>query len=173
MPILDYVVNNPVNVIVGVFVASLVTVAVNLVAFYYQRRSLPPGPVPHPRNGNNDLLRPKGLFPTLHELAKVDGKIYTFYFGTRPNVIVTDPTIGLEVLKRDHFAGRTQPRHMDIIFGGGVDIVSSDFNREWEVLRKVAHSAIRKFSVGDRLSEIVAVIVDDVLSEIEVKESNE
>ena len=50
-----------------------------------------------------------------------------------------------------------------------VDIVLADFGREWEVHRKVAHSAVRKFAVNDRLAVIVNKKVKTLLEEIKEK----
>ena len=86
--------------------------------------------------------------------------------------MVTDPKLIKEALTRVEFAGRPSFGDFDEIFFGkdAIDIVLADFGREWEVLRKVAHTAVRKFAVNERLPIIVNRKVAIFLKEI--KEQN-
>ena len=74
-----------------------------------------------------------------------------------------------EGLTKVEFAGRPSLGLLvEISFGkDSTDIVFADFGREWEVLRKVAHSAVRKFAVNERLPAIVDDQVRTFLAEIE------
>ena len=46
------------------------------------------------------------------------------------------------------------------------DVIMSDFNKEWEVLRKVSHAAVRKYAVSQKLTYVVADVVDEVVDKI-------
>ena len=48
----------------------------------------------------------------------------------------------------------------------GKDVAFSDFGREWEVLRRVAYGAVRKYAVHEQLPSLISDIVDDVVDTI-------
>ena len=48
----------------------------------------------------------------------------------------------------------------------GSDIVFSDFGPAWEVLRKMGHSAVRKFSISERLPVLTSDCVDEVMAKL-------
>ena len=55
----------------------------------------------------------------------------------------------------------------------GVDVFAADFGREWEVLRRVAFAAVRKYAVHDQLPTLVADIVDEVVNTIKKTHGSE
>lgn len=85
-----------------------------------------------------------------------------------PQVVITDPKMAKEALTRVEFQGRPDFGILKEAFfeKDAIDIVFSDFNREWEVMRKVAHSAVRKFAISDKLPVIVHSKVTTLLKEI-------
>jgi cytochrome P450 len=139
--------------------------------FYYSRRHYPPGPFPLPLLGN--ILLMKGVNKHLHEIFQDIGKdykngIYTFWIGTLPQVVITDPVLALEVLKKHQFAGRPFIPGLVESFAepGSTDVAFADFGKEWEVLRRVAHSAVRKYAVTDKFARLVSDVTDEVVDNI-------
>src|SRR5580700_4001772 len=59
-----------------------------------------------------------------------------------------------------------------ILFEGGIDIVAADYGPEWESLRRVAHAAVRKYAVSERLAYLVNEIVDENIAAIKKKEGD-
>lgn len=174
MSLIFYLIHNPVQLFVGILVGLLTLISYHVYKLYSNRKNYPPGPFPLPFIGN--ILYFKGKNRHVHhlfeDLANEYGPIYTFHFGHRPHVIVVDKSLALEVLSKHQFAGRPRIPIFDELFkAGSVDISTSDFNYEWEVLRKVSHSAMRKYAVSDRFSTVVADVVDQVVAQI--KSSNQ
>lgn len=58
------------------------------------------------------------------------------------------------------------------MLAGGKDVIMSDYGRCWEVLRRVAHSAVRKYAASENLSTLVANVVDEVMAEIRHEHSD-
>jgi cytochrome P450 len=99
--------------------------------------------------------------------------VYTFYLGKNPSVIITDPAIGLQVLKKHTFAGRPKIDFMDHFFReDSIDIVFADFGKEWEALRKVGHSAARKYAVSPSLAPVVTNVVDRMIDRVKEEPFN-
>ncbi|CAG2165010.1 unnamed protein product [Oppiella nova] len=113
--------------------------------------TLPPGPLPLPILGN--LLREtKSHFDEVfRQLAKQYGPVFTFWLGNRPHVIVSDIGLAREAFKKNDFAGRS------ITF---FDVIFDDYGHRWEALRRVAHSAVQKYSRNDKLVNVANDSVD-------------
>lgn len=63
---------------------------------------------------------------------------------------------------------------MEVLFGPkGSDIVFADYGRCWEVLRRVMHSAVRKYAVSEPLPVLVADVVDEAMMLIKDKHKSE
>ena len=60
---------------------------------------------------------------------------------------------------------------VDVLFeDGSVDVVFADYGPAWESLRRVAHAAVRKYAVDEKL----ALLVNDIVGEtIETIKNNE
>ena len=172
--LLDFLSNN----IVAAVVIGVNTVVVYYVSkFYWNRRKFPAGPFPLPFIGNIYMLKgsKKHFHQDLEDYGKKYSGFYTFYLGPLgPHVIVTDPKIGLEVLRKHQFAGRPYIPGLDVAFvtKDSIDIALGDFGKEWEALRKVAHSAVRKYAVSDKLANVVSLVVDEVVGKIKNQMKN-
>src|SRR5581483_3669404 len=59
-----------------------------------------------------------------------------------------------------------------IILEGGSNIISADYGPEWESLRRVAHVAVRKYAMSDRLAYLVNEVVDENIAAIKEKEGD-
>lgn len=172
MPILQILLDNPSHTFSALVVGLLSVCLLFVIKFYVNRRNYPAGPFPLPILGNILMFRgvKKHVHHIFEDIGAKYGGIFTFYMGNEPQVIVTDPHLGLEILKRHQFAGRPSIPLIDIMFEeGSADVIFSDFNKEWEVLRKVIHSAVRKYAAGDRLPVLVAQVVDNLVKKTDTK----
>ncbi|CAG2102040.1 unnamed protein product [Medioppia subpectinata] len=94
-------------------------------------------------------------------VSKEYGPVFTLWFGTTPQVFVTDIELSREALRKNDFAGRS-----DSYFGKQLsndefsDIIFADYGHKWEALRRVAHSAIQKYSTNERLISVATDSVD-------------
>ena len=175
-PIRDFVEHHP-GSFAGVIIAAVVAVLLLfcITKFYLNRRKFPPGPFPLPLLGN--ILMLKGVKKHLHDCFLDIGKnykngVYTFYLGPMPQVVVTDPALVLETLSKYHFAGRPKIPGIEkgFVAPDSIDVFLADFGKEWEVLRKVAHSAVRKYAVSDRLPQVVSDVADEMVRRMKSKE---
>jgi cytochrome P450 len=170
MSIAGYLLQNPTQVFYGILIGFLSIVLYYVVGFYARRKNYPPGPLPFPLIGN--ILEFRGIKKHVHHIFQDIGKkykngIFTFYLGNDPQVVVTDPHLAVEVLKKHQFAGRPQiPIFEMFIQENSIDIALCDFNKEFEVLRKVSHSAVRKYAVSEKLTHVCADVVDQVVTSI-------
>ena len=148
-------------------IAAIVIYALRrIVRLYSDWKRLPPGPFPLPLIGNILCFRQnKFAHEVMNDLSTKYGPVFTIFLGHMPNIVITDPAIGLKVLKKHTFAGRPQT-FLDKVFfkDDSTDIVFADFGKEWEALRKVGHSAARKYAVSPRLAHTVTDVVDRVIA---------
>lgn len=175
--LLQYIISNPMVTLSSVLVGLLVTLLFQVIRFYSKVKSLPPGPFPLPILGNVLIFLKNGdRLPTqvMSDLSKVHGPVYTFWTGPVPAVIINDTKISKEALTKIEFAGRPSFGELNEVFFGkdSIDIVLSDFGREWEVLRKVSHSAVRKFAISEKLPSIIDWQVKNLLQEIKKQNGN-
>ena len=104
----------------------------------------------------------------MNQIAETYGPVFSVFLGHKPNVIITDPEVGLQVLKKHTFAGRPLIGIEEWFFkGDSTDIILTDFGKEWEALRKVGHSAARKFAVSPQLSPIATNTVDRIIAHVD------
>ena len=181
MSIFEFIVKNPSNVIFGILAGVATVLIVSVGRFYRRRRDYPPGPFPLPLIGTTYIFLTRNKKEHwMHQLMDMDrkhGKVYTAWMGHTPQVVITDPKIIVEIMKKHTYAGRPQFKEMMKMFmedqnDTSTDVATSDFNPEWEVLRKVTHSALRRYAVSDRLPVLVSQVVDDILEEIHTKEGD-
>ena len=167
---------NPVQVLNAVLIGLLCGLGYYLYKFYSNRKNYPPGPFPLPILGNVLKLREK---KHVHEIFRDIGKqyngVFTMYIGNKVQVVITDPHLSLEVLKKHQFAGRPQMQVLIDLFlvKDSIDVIFSDFNKEWEVLRKVSHTAVRKYAVSDKFPSVCSDVVDEVVESMMNKDSKE
>ena len=144
-----------------------------LFKFYYQLTYSPPGPFPLPLIGSllefcRKEQRQQQIFQVLSGIADRFGTIFRMFHGTQIVIVITDPHLALKTMKKHTMAGRPKMPFTDILFRkGSIDIVFGDFNKEWEALRKVGHSAARKYAVSPMLSEIVSDVVDLIVNKVD------
>lgn len=139
-----------------------------LFKFYYQLTYSPPGPFPLPLIGSLLEFRKKQhLFQVLSGVADRFGPVFRLFHGSLLVIVITDPVLSVQIMKKHAVAGRPKFLFTDVLFRkGSIDIVFGDFTKEWEALRRVGHSAARKYAVNPMLSEIVSEVVDLIVDKV-------
>ncbi|CAG2176555.1 unnamed protein product, partial [Oppiella nova] len=92
--------------------------------------------------------------------------------GTTPMVIIGDYNLVKKAFnsKNNELMGRPVSGLRKLLFKCGNDVICANHGPVWASLRRVAHSAVRKLAVSEKLSELV----DDVVNEtVETMISNE
>nr|QIQ51160.1 cytochrome P450 CYP4 [Dermanyssus gallinae] len=161
------------KVIVGL---AAVTLTLYVVDFYRRLRSYPPGPMPLPFIGNIHQLRgPSPLFEKAIVWSKKYGDPLTIWIGARPLVIANTKQSFRDIAgpHRNNLGGRMQTNLGDLQKRGFEDIVCSDLNPAWDVLRKVTHVALRKYAKTEELANLVAEQVDREIGRLPLPKENE
>ena len=136
--------------------------------FYLQLSRLPPGPFPLPVIGNFLHLRQqKHHHEMIHDLAQEYGPTFTLFLGSEASIMLTDPQLVRHSLKDSSLAGRPSTVWLENIMSpGSTDMALSDYSRDWEVVRRVGHMAIRKASSSAALTNSVIQVVDQVVDKV-------
>lgn len=172
MTIIKYLFENPLIFISAIFIGFITLFTYSIVLFYYSRNKYPPGPFPLPLIGNLHLFllkvrSNKHAMEIFNDFSTIYGPIYTFWFGPFPIVFAIGPQEIREVFNKIEFSGRPDIDHIrDTLCAGHIDIVFTDHTREWEVLRSVTHSAIRKTVQSDKIPKMTSVTMKKITEEI-------
>lgn len=118
----------------------------------------------------------RGKMPYEHvlEWIKVYGPVFTYWLGNTPMVVLGDHETIVEAYsnKKNEFAGRPTFLFSEIlrISPNSFDVAQSDWSIQWEVLRRTAHSAARKFAVSPMLPNLETTVVDDTVAKMKERE---
>ena len=111
------------------------------------------------------------------ELSRKYGPVYTIWLGTQPMVLLGSSDAILEAFrdKKNDFAGRPifNFKEITLVSKNSSDVIFEDWGRPWEVLRRVAHSAARKFAVNPGLPSLEVSVIDEVVDLILTKEGTD
>ncbi|KAK4400335.1 Flavonoid 3'-monooxygenase, partial [Sesamum angolense] len=125
-------------------VALLATVFILSIGWMLKKTSqeaphpLPPGPRGLPILGYLPFLH-ENLHIQFTELARQYGPIYKFKLGNKLCMVISSPSLVKEVV-RDHdavFANRDAPIAALIASYGGNDVVWTDYDSHWRMMRKI------------------------------------
>ena len=159
----------------GILSGSIALILYQVIKFYNDVRKYPPGPTPLPILGNVLLFRQKKhIHEIIVDLKPKYGNIITLWFGQTPQVFILDSNESLNMLKNKSFSGRPVFSVLDDILTkpGSQTIAFGDFSRAWEVLRKVAYAAVRRYAVSPVLPEHVIHVVDPVVDKMLLQMNN-
>ena len=140
--------------------------------FVNKARNYPPGPTPLPIIGNIFNL---GKHPHLNltDLTQKYGKVFQMFLGSQRTVVVSDISVAKRALlqKVNDFAGRPFVYSGSIFSNGGKGIGFGDFTPEWKQQRKIAHGAIKLYSIGmERLEKTITTEIEEVSRRFEMTE---
>ena len=159
----------------GIVSGLIVLVLYQVIKFYNDVKKYPPGPTPLPILGNVLLFRQKKhIHDIIIDLKPKYGNIITLWFGQTPQVFLLDSNESLNLLKSKSFSGRPLFSIIDDILAkpGSNTIAFGDFSRGWEVLRRVAYAAVRRYAVSPVLPEHVIHVVDPVVDKMLLQMNN-
>ncbi|XP_054157487.1 steroid 17-alpha-hydroxylase/17,20 lyase-like [Oppia nitens] len=147
-------------------------VTLYLVRFYYRVLTLPRGPIPLPVIGNIlKFFRTKeNLFLTINSMHKTYGPVFTFWLGNTPAIVVSDYKLIKEAFnsKDNELMGRPVTLFSKILTKNGKDVVFTDHGPIWASLRRLAHSAVRKLAISEKLyvlaNDAVRETVDTIIT---------
>jgi len=151
------------NLFPGILSGLIVLIAFQVTSFYLKVRKYPPGPTPLPFIGNILLFRQsRHVHEIICDLKEKFGPVVTVWFGHIPQVIILDPQESLSVLKSKSFAGRPSfsLSHEFLFKAESNSIGLGDFSQGWQVLRRVAYAAVRRYANSPVLPEHVCHVVD-------------
>lgn len=141
-----------------------------ILSFYYKVSRFPKGPTPLPFVGNMLLFRrsKKCIHELFNELSDQYDPVYTIYMGPKPIVVIADSKLGIECMRKVGFAGRPDYGITRAMFPyKSIDVFFGDYSREWEVLKKVSHEAIQKYTRSLRHPHVVVKVVDQMVDRME------
>nr|BAC44836.1 cytochrome P-450 [Lithospermum erythrorhizon] len=104
------------------------------------RLKLPPGPRPLPIIGNIYQVKPV-KFRCFYNWSKTYGPIFSIYYGSQMNVIVSTTELAKEVLKENdqHLADRFRTRSSASMSRGGKDLIWADYGPHYVKVRKLCN----------------------------------
>ncbi|MED6177308.1 hypothetical protein PIB30_097033, partial [Stylosanthes scabra] len=141
-------------------------VALLLYKLYFRLRfKLPPGPRPWPVVGNLYDIKPV-RFRCFAEWAQSYGPIFSVWFGSTLNVIVSNSELAKEVLKEhdQQLADRHRSRSTAKFSRGGKDLIWADYGPHYVKVRKVC--TLELFS-PKRLESLRPIREDEVTAMVE------
>ncbi|XP_075043032.1 cytochrome P450 2G1-like [Mixophyes fleayi] len=120
----------------------------------WKSRNLPPGPTPLPLLGNLLQISNGDLVKSLLKLSEKYGEVFTFYFGSRPYIMVTGYKSVKEVLvdRGDDFLARGDVPAFDVYYKNFGVAFTNNMVR-WRELRRFTLSTLRDFGMGKKSME--------------------
>jgi len=156
------------NLVVPISVGILAIILYKAIYFYAVTvKEYPPGPTPLPFVGNTlplikNMLMKMHVYHAIEEVSKTYGPVFTLWLGHIPFVYVVDTKAVIHVLKSNSFAGRPDVDWIKFLncTPESIAILSSDYSKDWEVLRKISYSAVRKSCSAEILTKNAITFLD-------------
>ncbi|CCD67437.1 CYtochrome P450 family [Caenorhabditis elegans] len=146
--------------------------------FHWKRRNYPAGPLPLPVIGNMwSMMRNNSGVECFRQWTKDFGDVYTFWFGTKPYIVVSSYKRLKEafILDGDTFADKIRQPFQDQFRGGNYGVVDTN-GHVWSTHRRFALSSFRDFGLGKNLlQEKMLIEVQDMFAKFDAnlgKEQN-
>ncbi|KAG9352543.1 hypothetical protein JZ751_020957 [Albula glossodonta] len=117
-------------------------------------KNFPPGPRPFPIFGNLLQLNLENPISDLNKLSERYGKVFSFFFGGRPAVIISglQPMKEALVTKSVDFAGRPHGLLLTHLTQGK-GVIMADYGPSWREHRRFALMTMKNFGLGKQSME--------------------
>ncbi|KAJ6807791.1 cytochrome P450 98A2 [Iris pallida] len=144
---------------------ALLSILLSFLLYRWLRFRLPPGPTPWPVVGNLYQIKPV-RFRCFAEWAGAYGPIFSVWFGTTLNVVVSSSELAREVLKEKDQALADRPRNRAAarFSRDGKDLIWADYGPHYVKVRKVCN--LELFS-PKRLEALRPIREDEVTAMVE------
>ncbi|KAK9446516.1 cytochrome P450 [Limtongia smithiae] len=105
---------------------------------------MPPGPLPLPFLGNKLSLPASKPWVQFEQWARIYGPIFTIWIGRRPTVIISDPTVAVELMEKRSAKYSSRPRFvaMGELFSDMSSILVQPYGKKWSMYRKLLHQGL-------------------------------
>ncbi|XP_060212455.1 cytochrome P450 71D7-like [Lycium barbarum] len=135
-----------------------------------QKQKLPPGPWRLPLIGClHHMISGANPHRIFRDLARKYGPIMYFELGEVPTVIISSPSMSIEVLKTHDlaFASRPQFTSTDIVMYNNKDIAFAEYGDYWKQMRKICIMELLSTKMVKSFSSIRKAELSNVLSSID------
>ncbi|TMW91873.1 hypothetical protein EJD97_013799 [Solanum chilense] len=133
--------------------------------YHRLRFKLPPGPRPLPVVGNLYDIKPV-RFRCFADWAQTYGPIFSVYFGSQLNVVVTTAELAKQVLKENdqNLADRFRTRPANNLSRNGMDLIWADYGPHYVKVRKLCNLEL---FTPKRLESLRPIREDEVTAMVE------
>lgn len=152
----------------ALFLIILTSIALIFLAhklYHRLRFKLPPGPRPLPVVGNLYDIKPV-RFRCFADWAQTYGPIFSVYFGSQLNVVVTTAELAKQVLKENdqNLADRFRTRPANNLSRNGMDLIWADYGPHYVKVRKLCNLEL---FTPKRLESLRPIREDEVTAMVE------
>lgn len=127
-----------------------------------------PGPEPRLLDGNLNLFMNNNLFKASEELSKKHGKVYGYYIGDQPVMVITDLEMLRKIFFEDmkYFKMRTRVFVENSLTKG---ILFAQYSR-WKLMRKVMSGPFSQYTIrGESSTQFIETSIKLMLNYIDKK----
>ncbi|KAJ6740195.1 CYTOCHROME P450 FAMILY 721 SUBFAMILY A POLYPEPTIDE 1 [Salix purpurea] len=149
------------------------------IQYHFKKQGIAAGPDYRPISGNLGELRRlyaaaqssksmpfrhdiiHRVLPFYKEWSRKDGKMFLFWYGIKPRLVISDPDMIKEVLMNNKIAGSIEKLALNplgkILFGEGLVVLEGE---KWALHRRIANQAFNLERVKSWVPDIVASTTD-------------
>ena len=105
---------------------------------------LPPGPIPLPFVGNRYSLPKRKPWLQFEAWSKTYGSIFTLWIGRQPTLVVSDPSITVDLLEKrsNKYSSRPRTVAMGELLWDHASMLTQPYGKEWSKRRRLLHQAL-------------------------------